>query len=205
MFWASPSGDKREYLLRDEINYMFAKNQSDPMFHNKINENQLAIMGHSTGGWGALTLATSALPGLVEVAVKIKAVSLIAPAVPGDQWPLAGQISPRPLIVLDGTEDISIDGADGDPIAIFDNALPPKIYVKITGANHFGYTDSLTDLNDGTPGQTLPREEQQTIAEGYLTAFFTRFLTNKLAEEAYLRGQPIETLEGYAISVKSNF
>ncbi len=36
MFWAGIGGDKREYLLRDEINYMFAKNHSDPMFRNKI-------------------------------------------------------------------------------------------------------------------------------------------------------------------------
>jgi hypothetical protein len=205
MFWASPGGDKREYLLRDEINYMFAKNHSDPMFHNKINENQLAIMGHSTGGWGALTLATSTLSGLVEVALKIKAVALIAPAVWNDQWSLARQISPRPLIVLDGTEDISGDGAGPAPRGIFDHAIPPKIYVRITGANHFGYTDSLTDVNDGNPGQILPREEQQTIAIGYLTAFFTRFLNNNRDEEAYLRGRPIETLEGYTILVESQF
>jgi hypothetical protein len=153
----------------------------------------------------ALTLATSALPGLVDVAVKIKAVALIAPAVLDNQWPLARQISPRPLIVLDGTEDISTEGADSAPKGIFDNAIPPKIYVKITGANHYGYTDSLTDSNDGNPGQILPREEQQTIAKGYLTAFFTRFLTLNRNEEAYLTGRPIETLEGYTILVESQF
>ncbi len=178
-------------VLQDALDYIAARNgDSSSRFHNQVMTSAPGAIGHSTSGYAASQLATR--PGAA-----VAAVALIAPAAGSSTLNFLANLSPRPLMVFEGGEDVGPYGRSGD---FYGAAAPPKVLVSIPGANHFGYYDDVCVLSDNTA--TISQADQQRIAEAYLVAFFRRRLQGAVEEEDYLDGvRPIEELEGFGITV----
>jgi dienelactone hydrolase len=184
------SAGERQLLLADALRYLVTENQRrGSPFRRRLDTGLLAAMGHSFGGYGAVLLAASGT-------FPIRALALIAPAGGAES---VGQVAPRPLLVLHGTEENSGFGVDDTPLSVYGAAGPPKHLVTIGGANHFGYTDALCVADDAG---TLAAADQQRIARAYLTAFFRRYLQGAVTLGRYLSpGRLVEELEAFEIGV----
>lgn len=180
-------------LLEASVAHMLAENgRSGSPFENRIRTDQIILMGHSTGGGAAIQVAASR-------AFDVLAIGLIAPGT--NSRHLVPEVA-APLLVLLGTEDGGGAGTS-DAKDIYDSARPPKHFVLIEGANHFGYTDALC-IQDGDPQATIARVNQQRIAYGYLTAFLQRYVRDIRTYNAYLSGSlSIGGLGSFRISVDS--
>jgi pimeloyl-ACP methyl ester carboxylesterase len=179
-------------VVQDAITYMLAANgQSGSPFHGQLSTAALGAIGHSTGGYVASKLAT-------QPASPVSALALIAPASGSYSLSFLSVLSPRPLLVFEGGEDVGPFGRSGD---FYSAAGPPKSLVNIPGANHFGYYDDVCIVADNTA--TISQADQQRIAKAYLVAFFRRHLLGATEEDDYLTGvRPIEQLEGFGITVQ---
>jgi hypothetical protein len=116
-------------------------------------------------------------------------VGLLAPAYEGVS------ASPFPMLVIYGTNDTPNQVGDG-PLKVYGHANAPKHLVVLTGANHFGYTDSICiappNDNASTVGGATGLEaqrRQQRAAGDYLDAFFSVYLRGDMAKLGYLMQQ----------------
>jgi predicted dienelactone hydrolase len=143
----------RQEILEASVRYLVAENgRTGSPFKDRLRTSGVSLMGHSTGGGAALALADG-------VTLDVAAVATL---VPGGHTPNAT----IPTMVVGVSEDDPMFG--GNATAIYDAAPPPKHFVSITGANHFGFTEELCFESDGTA--TISRDDQQRIALAYLTA-----------------------------------
>jgi dienelactone hydrolase len=157
----------REIVLRDAVNYMLEENfRAGSRFENKIRTTSIGAMGHSMGTDAAVLLGTSE-----DLQNRIGAIALIAPPNHVSDDHIAN-FTPKPLIILQGTADLPWY-TWGRAEEIYEAAEATKHLVTITDANHFGYTDDISEKLDP---EVLPRADQQKIAKAYLTAFFQRYL-----------------------------
>ena len=179
-------------LLQDAISYMLAANgQGNSPFHDQLVPDAIGATGHSTGGDAASNLA--AQPNSL-----VSALALIAPAGGSMDLSFLATVAPRPVLVFEGGEDLSMFGRSGD---FYGAANAPKFLVTIPGANHFGYYDNVCVLADNTA--TITQADQQRIAKAYLVAFFRKYLLGATEEDDYLTGvRPIEQLEGFGITIQ---
>lgn len=130
--------------------------------HPSVSRDRICVVGHSLGGWAAV-LAAAADRRLRAVAVCGAVVDLAAMAIPADEvrreitrfvvaepdeflrqrdevaagpqpLDLARTISPRPLLVVHGSDDEWIPAMHAR--TLHDRARQPRRYVEIEGANH---------------------------------------------------------------------
>lgn len=165
-------------------------------FWGLIKTSRLGALGYSTSGLAPILLFT-------EKQFPIGAAALLAPAGNADAVNLQ-RFSPRPILVIDGTNDTGTAGASGSPAAIYNRAMATKYRVTIGGANHFGYTDNIC-LQPNLDGiASISQADQQTIANAYLTAFFRRYLNDETDLDEYLLGlAPVEELKGFDITIRA--
>ncbi|MEU5882478.1 hypothetical protein [Spirillospora sp. NPDC047279] len=130
----------------------------------KIDTGSLVLLGHSFGGAAALTLTTGACvpPFCGEPAARpaeLKGAALYGtnntPPGGAGNPPVANTV---PVALVQGTADgvASPAAAEGTYQAV---QQPPKMLVSVTGANHYGLT------NTQNPAGALPDPAAQTVAQ----------------------------------------
>ena len=199
--YAPSDYNDKPIVLNDAISYMIAENSRvGSLFNGRIITYGFGAMGHSFGGLATIYGATS-----VPRTHHIDAIALIAPAAKSaSDVSQIENFAPNPVLIIHGTNDTGKNGVDGEPLNIYKAAKAKKYLVKIDGANHFGYTDSLCLQPDGDATAIIKQADQQRITKGYLTAFFLRYLKGASGLDDYLVGiRPIEGLGDFIIRINA--
>jgi dienelactone hydrolase len=183
--------DARGYLLLEHLSLWHQWNQTeDHVFQHMVDTDNIALIGHSRGGEAvAIAAAFNGLPAHPDNAelrfgygFNIKAIIAIAPS--------DGQYRPRqqgtPLeninyLVLQGVADSDVRSFIGanqyDRVSFTDEGDYFKAALYVYGANHgqFNTTWGRVDLNASlwflNRGEIMPRNEQETVAEVFISSF----------------------------------
>ncbi len=200
--------DARGWLLLKHIElWQNWNNDQDNLFYDRVDMENIALIGHSRGGEAAAHAALfNTLPFYPDDATEtfdfnfsIKAVIAIAPS--------DGQYQPASIrtplhninyLVLQGSHDADVSSFQGlrqfNRIAFSDDFDGFKAGVYIWAANH-GQFNSVWGSKDGASprinffnlGQLLDEEDQQTIAEVFMSAFLEAHLRNNDGYRAIFR------------------
>lgn len=163
-------------------------------FGSKL-QNNIGIMGHSRGGEGVVKAArVNNEKGLGH---NIKCIISLAPTDQYGAEKLAGPWS-TPYLALHGSMDGDVrifqsnpanDHRSGGPSLYDRTAGSKKTMVFIYGATHNGFVG----FNEGAGGSNgpsmIPPDAQQTIAKGYMNAFFRMHLFNETKWEGMFRSE----------------
>ncbi|SEG54604.1 Alpha/beta hydrolase family protein [Thermomonospora echinospora] len=130
----------------------------------KIDTGSLVLLGHSFGGAAGLTLTTGACVAPFCDTPTTKPAELKGGAFYGtNNLPPGGSVNPPvantvPVALIQGTADgrATPAAAEGTYNAI---QTPPKMLVSVTGANHYGITDTQA------PAGALPDPSPQTVTQ----------------------------------------
>lgn len=122
----------------EDFRKLLAALRQDSRFQARIDFSNIALVGHSLGGYTALGLAgawpTWRLPN-------VKAVLALSPY----SLPFNGHGALRalsaPVMYQGGTRDFAVTPALRRPGGIYDQTGTPKYYVEFGGANHYAWTD----------------------------------------------------------------
>lgn len=197
--------DARGWLLLEHLKYWRKWNQTQGgVFHNKVDMENLAVMGHSRGGEAAAIAGFfNKLPFYPDNAKQafdfdfnIKAVVAIAP-VDGQYKP--GNIG-TPLenvnyLVIHGANDGDVQSFAGlrqyERIKFNDSSDYFKSAVYVYGANHGQFNTTWGNRDSGFPFGTLlnvdalmPMEDQLKIGKTYISAFLQTTLQGKSEYQA---------------------
>lgn len=133
------------------------------IFYDTIETTQIALIGHSRGGGGAISAVNLNLSqGSPRSIVGLATIS----PVDFDTDPVQAAI---PHICLYGSWDGDLSGGDGAIIWNQGVRTAHKEFVEIYGANHFNFTDTIDYINEE---EDIPREDQQEMAQGFINAYF---------------------------------
>jgi hypothetical protein len=191
-------------------------------FTGKIDMTRVGTFGHSRGGRGVMYQAADSHRADWPVGVQIRAVFPMAPAgiaVPEDP-DLAAEVltTTVPFAEWDGTCDYAVTGNFFEVNGAKDRAGSRRLLVH--GANHnfintqwspssgqVGASDDAdlgprpgpglcTERVGDAPVRQLTEAEERTVATGYVSAFFRRYLTGDTAMDPILDGasQPYAAL-----------
>ncbi len=198
----SGENDGRAVLLLENIKAILAQNKDihSPLY-GTIDENRIAIAGHSRGGEAAATACLfNGLPAYPDNGNKgfayhfnIRSVIAIAPTV--DQYmPCGRAVEPENVnyLLIHGTNDQDVINVMGEKqyanvsFTETDEAAELcKASVYVMGANHgqFNSEWGQWDLSEGMNGflnteNFLTASEQQTVARAFIRAFLDLTLNN---------------------------
>ncbi|GAB5528124.1 MAG: hypothetical protein Roseis2KO_59960 [Roseivirga sp.] len=200
--------DTRGWLLLEHLkNWKNWNNDSTSIFSNKVDMENLAVMGHSRGGEAAAIAGFfNKLPYYPDDAKQvfdfdfnIKAVVSIAP--------VDGQYKPgktgTPLnnvnyLVFHGANDGDVQSFAGlrqyERTEFTDSAYYFKSAVYIYGANHGQFNTTWGNRDSGFPYGSLlnvdalmPMEDQLTVGKTYISAFLQATLQGKKEYEALFK------------------
>jgi len=196
--------DARAYVLLRHVSMILDKSlEADSIFYNKINKDQIALMGHSRGG-EAVAIASffnqiKYLPNnynkRFEEDFKIKSVIAVAPT--DKQYKPAGkliELTDVNYLLLHGSHDMDVTYMAGlnqyDRINYSNEDSYFKSAVYIYGANH-GYFNETWHKGDTSPisgmlhntRQLIERKTQEEIASQLIYSF----LEASLKEDAIQR------------------
>ncbi len=187
----------RGELLLHAIEYMSGLNSDNAsIFYNKIDLDTIGLIGHSRGGGGAIYAvnenSTAASPR------PILALATISPVDFGTD-PLSTDV---PHISLYGSWDGDLSRGHGHKIWDDGTRDAHKQFVEIYGANHFNFTDAI---NFGGEIEEYDREYQQELAQGFINAYFDKFLLGKERYDwpLYLEGKKKINDKPYYIQILS--
>ncbi len=174
-------------------------NDKDSRFYQKVDMDNIALIGHSRGGeavaHAALFNTLPYYPGdfseTFDFNFNIKAIVAIAPC--DGQYQPAGTrtlLHNINYLVLQGSHDADVSSYQGmrqfNRINYSDNFGGFKAGIYVWGANHgqfntvWGNKDGVSPrINFFNLGQLLDGEDQQTIAEVFISAFLEANLKNK--------------------------
>jgi uncharacterized delta-60 repeat protein len=186
---SAPLNEGKTEILEASMTFLIAEDsRNGSLFKNQLRTTPVTLMGHSAGGGAAVMLAKK---GVFDV-------STIATLAPSTQTPNDAQAAGAPFLVIVGSRDSGSSG--GNAQEVYEAGVPPKHFVLIDGANHFGFTDDLCFQNDSVAA--ISRNDQQRIAYAYLTAFLQRYVRGEMSNASYLDGtREIEQLEAFGIDV----
>ncbi|PTM03485.1 MAG: hypothetical protein DA407_13975 [Bacteroidetes bacterium] len=192
--------DARAWLLLEHLKVWHQWNDdSSSEFYKKIDTSNLALIGHSRGGEAvAHTAMFNKLPYYPDDAsiklgynYNIKSVIAIAP-VDGQYKPASSKTEFEDVnyFVIHGSQDGDVSSFMGseqyERITFKDSLYHVKSGLYVYGANHgqFNSTWGNNDVGTAFTGflnlkQLLSKEEQEQIAEVYISAFLEATLKNK--------------------------
>lgn len=184
--------DARAYVLLKHVSHLLDRSsQSDSLFYNRINQEQIALMGHSRGG-EAVAIASffnqiKYLPNnynkRFEEDFKIKSIIAVAPT--DKQYKPAGKLVDLKdvnYLLLHGSHDMDVTYMAGlnqyDRITFSDDSNFFKSSIYIYGANH-GYFNETWHKGDTSPisgllhntDQLIDRHIQEEIASQMIYSF----------------------------------
>lgn len=200
--------DTRGWLLLEHLkNWRNWNNDPNSIFSNKIDMENLAVMGHSRGGEAAAIAGFfNKLPFYPDDArqvfdfdFNIKAVVSIAPVdgqyKPGETGTPLNNVN---YLVFHGANDGDVQSFAGlrqyERTEFTDSAYYFKSAVYIYGANHGQFNTTWGNRDSGFPYGSLlnvdalmPMEDQLTIGKTYISAFLQATLQGKKEYEALFR------------------
>lgn len=191
--------DARGWLLLEHLQLWHSWNaDSTSQFYNKVDTQNIALIGHSRGGeavaHAALFNKMNAYYDDATIAFdfnfNIQSIFAIAPVdgqyMPGNNLTALEDIN---YFVMHGAQDADVSSFAGlkqyERIKFSDNSNYFKSSVYIEGANHGQFNTGWGD-NDTSFARTrflnnmplLPAQDQQTIAQVYISAFLQTTLKN---------------------------
>jgi dienelactone hydrolase len=192
--------DARAWLLLEHLKVWHQWNaDSNNQFFKKIDTSNIALIGHSRGGeavaHAAMFNRLPYYPDDASIALdynyNIKSVIAIAP-VDGQYKPASSKTEFEDVnyFVIHGSQDGDVSSFMGseqyERITFKDSLYHVKSGLYVYGANHGQFNSTWGNNDVSTPftgflnlKQLLSKEEQQQIAEVYISAFLEATLKNK--------------------------
>lgn len=147
---------------RDDVVNLIAGLRTTARWSSMIDWNNVALAGHSLGGYTVLGLA-GAWPSWKLEGVQLKAVLALSPyCAPYIEKGSLGSMD-VPVMYQGGTRDWGITPSVMKPGGAYDQTRGPASLIEFDGANHFAFTDR-------------GREHQDSISH-YALAFLDAFLS----------------------------
>ena len=192
--------DARAWLLLEHLRVWHEWNSSEEhMFYNKIDMDNIALIGHSRGGEAVAHAALfNTLPFYPDDAsipfnynYNIKSIVAIAPVdgqyAPGKKRTILKDLN---YLTIHGSQDGDVTSFAGskqyERIQFQDSSYHFKSGIYIQGANHGQFNTSWGNNDSGNPlsgflnfEQLLSKQDQENIAKVFITSFFDITLKNK--------------------------
>jgi dienelactone hydrolase len=201
--WSGNMGnenDARAWMLLKHLEFFEKWNQSiDNVFYEKVDMENIALVGHSRGGEAVATAATfnklDLYPNDADIVFDFgfNIVSVVAIAPTDGQYKPGGKLTPLEnvnYLVLQGSQDGDVSSFYGDlqydRVSFTDDKEYFKSSLYIEGANHGQFNTTWGNIDIGGPSglfvNTKPMlvgEEQREIAKIYISSFLQNTLYNK--------------------------
>jgi dienelactone hydrolase len=201
--WSGSIGnenDARAWMLLKHLEVFEKWNQSiDNIFYEKVDMENIALIGHSRGGEAVATAATfnklDFYPNDADIVFNFgfNIVSVVAIAPTDGQYKPGGKLTPLEnvnYLVLQGSQDSDISSFYGDlqygRVEFTDGKEYFKSSIYIEGANHGQFNTTWGNIDIGGPSglflnvkPMLVGEEQREIAKIYISSFLQNTLYNK--------------------------
>lgn len=201
--WSGSMGnenDARAWMLLKHLEVFEKWNQSiDNVFYEKVDMENIALIGHSRGGEAVATAATfnklDLYPNDADIVFDFgfNIVSVVAIAPTDGQYKPGGKLTPLEnvnYLVLQGSQDGDISSFYGDlqydRVAFTDDKEYFKSSLYIEGANHGQFNTTWGNIDIGGPSglflnvkPMIGGEEQRKIAKIYISSFLQNTLYNK--------------------------
>lgn len=142
---------------------------SGSLFYGRVDMGNIALIGHSRGGGGAIS-AVNQNQDLTSP-WSLKALATISPVDFGTD-PVQDAV---PHICLYGSWDGDLKRGDGPRIWDGGVRTAHKEFVEIYGANHFHFTDNTVYSNELNG---ITRDQHQQLAQGFINAYFDVHVQN---------------------------
>jgi hypothetical protein len=195
--------DARGLVILEHIRVLLARNSMPgDLLHDKIDTNNIGLVGHSRGGEGVVAAQANNLARPVPDRFNIKGVVPIAPTNGLDLHHRGASI-----FLIYGSADLDVSGGSDfvNPFLIYDRSETPKSMIFIHHARHNAFNEVWVqpgeDYTESSPlpGSLTPAEHQ-AVAKAYINTFFQSVLLNRPSYEVYLQG-PVRPhgLEPYSI------
>lgn len=192
--------DARGWLLLEHLKVFHEWNKTEGhQFHKKIDTDNLALIGHSRGGeavahaamFNKLPLYPDDASVKFDYNYNIKSIVAIAPVdgqyEPGDSRTKIEDVN---YFVLHGAQDADVSSFMGsqqyERVTFKDSLYHFKSGLYVYGANHGQFNTSWGNNDTGNPflgllnlKQLLSAEDQQKIAQVYISSFLDITLKNK--------------------------
>jgi hypothetical protein len=193
--------DARGLVILEHIRILLARNATPgDLLHNKIDTNNIGLVGHSRGGEGVVAAQANNFSRPAASRFNIRGVVPIAPTNGLNLHHRGASIF---LIYGSGDADVSGGSDFVNPFLIYDRSETPKSMIFVHHARHNGFNEVWVrpgEENESILPDTLAPTEHQAIAKAYINAFFQSVLLNRPAYDVYVQG-PVRphSLESYSI------
>jgi len=176
-------------------------NDESSMFHQAVDENNIAVSGHSGGGW-----TTQAVSGVVPEGYEYLVDERVTAGLffaPNTEWTSrhakdSYKKMAKPVLYLLGEfdqksqSDLETERRDG-----YDGALPPRFLPIVKDVNHLEFSDFPTCWVYKTTERCIRRSKKAQTIVKYSLAFLDRYLKEDISAEKILAARDPMLLEPY--------
>ena len=156
-----------------------------------IDPAQVAVAGHSFGGWTSLEVARRD--------ARFRVVVPLAPGFRAGSTPDFVAELARPIALFGGSRDETCPFASDQRVP-YDLAQPPKVLVRVDEAGHLDFSDlcevpiAMLFIDDGCDPDLIDPEVVHARTRAVAAAFLARYLTGHAGYESFLAPAWVEAL-----------